>query len=106
MSGQRVTIINGGTQGLGEAVARRIALDGGAALVLTGRSADRGLVLADELTAAGTPSVFVCADIADDSSPQRIVDAALMAFGVVHQLVNVAATTTRANSTACRSAAP
>jgi NAD(P)-dependent dehydrogenase (short-subunit alcohol dehydrogenase family) len=91
-----VTLINGGTQGLGEAVARKLAAGGGAALVLAGRSADRGNRLADELSAAGTPSLFVKADISHDGAGQAIVDAAVARFGVVHNVVNVAAATTRA----------
>ena len=67
-----VTIINGGTQGLGEAVARKLVADGGATgLVLAGRSADRGQALADELTGLGTRTIFVQSDIADPAAPAR-----------------------------------
>lgn len=91
-----ITIINGGTQGLGEAVARRLLADGADGLVLAGRSVDRGEALADELTAAGTPTVFVEADIAEPEAPAAIVAACLDRFGRVDGLVNVAAATTRA----------
>jgi NAD(P)-dependent dehydrogenase (short-subunit alcohol dehydrogenase family) len=91
-----VTIINGGTQGLGEAVARKLVAGGATGLVLTGRSADRGEALADELTGLGTPSIFVEADIAEPAAPQQIVDACDDRFGVVHGVVNVAAATSRA----------
>jgi NAD(P)-dependent dehydrogenase (short-subunit alcohol dehydrogenase family) len=92
-----VTIINGGTQGLGEAVARRLVADGDAeGLVLAGRSADRGEALAAELTAAGTLTIFVKCDVGDVSAPEAVVAAADAAFGVVHGLINVAAATTRA----------
>ena len=47
--GVSVTIINGGTQGLGEATARKLARRGATGLVLAGRSADRGEALAAEL---------------------------------------------------------
>ncbi|MDH3294585.1 MAG: SDR family oxidoreductase [Acidimicrobiia bacterium] len=90
-----VTIISGGTQGLGEAVARKLAADGAAGLLLTGRSDDRGVALAAELSAAGTPTAFVRADAADVAAPKAIVDACLDHFGAVHGLVNVAALTTR-----------
>ncbi len=92
-----VTIINGGTQGVGEAVARKLAADGrSTGLVLAGRSADRGESLAGELTAAGTPAVFVLADMAEAEAPARVVDACLARFGSVHGVVNVAARTSRA----------
>ena len=92
-----IIIINGGTQGLGEAVARRLVDQGVAGgLVLVGRSADRGEALADELSEHGVPSLFVEADVSRSGAPQAIVAAALDRFGRVDGLVNVAAATTRA----------
>jgi len=90
-----VTIINGGSQGLGEAIARRLDERGCEGLVLAGRSASRGNALADELSGLGTPSVFVEADMEDPAAPQSIVSACRERFGRVHGLVNVAAYTYR-----------
>lgn len=92
---RRVTIINGGTQGLGEAVARRLASTTSAALVLVGRSEDKGAALAASLIADGTPTIFVTADVSNVDAPAHIVDRCLAEFGTVHGLVNVAASTTR-----------
>ena len=91
-----VYVINGGTQGLGEATARQLAASGASGLVLAGRSRDRGQALADELTGAGTPTIFVASDLADPGSPEEVIAAADKRFGVVHGLVNVAAVTDRA----------
>ncbi len=91
-----VTIINGGTQGLGEALARKLVSQGAKGLVLVGRSADRGEALAAELTGLGTDSIFVRADIADPAAPEAIVAACDERFGTVHGLVNIAAQTSRA----------
>lgn len=91
-----ITIINGGTQGLGEAVARKLAADGATGLLLTGRSVERGEALAAELTGSGTPTAFLAADIADPTAPAAIVDACVERFGTVEGLVNVAAVTDRA----------
>ncbi len=91
-----ITIISGGTQGLGEAVARKLVADRASGLVLVGRSADRGQALADELTGLDTPTIFVAADVVDPEAPARIVDACLDRFDRVDGLVNVAAVTTRA----------
>ena len=90
-----VTIINGGTQGLGEAIARRLTERGCQGLVFAGRSATRGNALADELSGLGTPSVFVEADMEDPAAPRTIVAACRERFGRVHGLVNVAAYTYR-----------
>lgn len=91
-----VTIINGGTQGLGEAVARKLAADGATGLVLTGRSVDRGEELASTLSAAGTPTIFVESDISAIDAPANIIARCDAEFGVVHGVVNVAAATSRA----------
>ncbi|MFT6292065.1 MAG: NAD(P)-dependent dehydrogenase (short-subunit alcohol dehydrogenase family) [Ilumatobacter sp.] len=90
-----ITIINGGTQGLGEAVARKLVADGSTGLVLTGRSVDRGERLAAELSDLGTPTEFVQVDIASDDAPAKIVGRCDERFGVVNNVVNVAALTTR-----------
>lgn len=92
----RVVIINGGTQGLGEAVARRIVERGADGLVLGGRSAERGAALAHELTASGTRTHFVACDMLDDDAPEQLVAACDQHFSTVTGLVNVAAATTRA----------
>jgi len=91
-----ITVINGGTQGLGEAVARKLVADGATGLVLGGRSKDRGQALAEELTAAGTPTTFVAVDMLETGAPQKLVDACAEQFGTMNGLVNVAAATTRA----------
>jgi NAD(P)-dependent dehydrogenase (short-subunit alcohol dehydrogenase family) len=91
-----VTIINGGTQGLGEAVARRLADGGATGLLLAGRSVERGEALAADLNEAGTPTVFVPCDIGDAEAPRRIVSICDERFGRVDGVVNVAANTTRA----------
>jgi NAD(P)-dependent dehydrogenase (short-subunit alcohol dehydrogenase family) len=91
-----ITIVNGGTQGLGEAVARKLVADGATGLVLAGRSLELGAALAGELTDLGTPSIFVAVDIIDVDAPGTIVGACASRFGTVHGLVNVAALTTRA----------
>ena len=90
-----VTIISGGTQGLGEAIARRLVEQGSDGLVLAGRSTARGIALAAELSDLGTPAVFVEADMEDPAAPRQVVAACCDRFGGVHGLVNVAAYTYR-----------
>ncbi len=92
-----VAIISGGTQGLGEAVARKLVADGAAGLVLGGRSPDRGQALADELSAEGTPTIFASVDVLDPGASTTMVDACLDRFGTVTGVVNVAAITSRSN---------
>lgn len=93
----KVVIVSGGTQGLGEATVRACAAAGAAGLVIAGRSADLGQALAAQLTSAGTPTVFVQADMEDTAAPAAIVAAADERFGTVHGVVNIAASTFRDN---------
>ena len=66
----KVIVVSGGTQGLGEAVARQVVADGAAGLVIAGRSPTKGAALAAELTALGTPTSFIEADMADPPRPE------------------------------------
>ena len=98
MSGQfsgKIAIVTGGTQGLGEAVARLFAERGATGLVVVGRNAERGNAVADDLTRGGCQTRFVAADLADLDACRAIVPAAESAFGRVDVLVNCAAITDR-----------
>ena len=59
----KVVLINGGTQGLGAAIARA-AVREGATVVIGGRNPLRGQAVVDELAAAGGLAAFVRADVA------------------------------------------
>ena len=61
----KIAIVTGGTQGLGEAIARLFAERGAAGIVICGRNSDRGERVAAEISAAGCPTVFVRADLAE-----------------------------------------
>lgn len=88
-------VITGGTQGLGETVARLFAARGCAGLVICGRNAERGEAVASELGAAGCRTVFVRADLAEMDDCRRVMAAADEAFGNVHVLANCAGMTDR-----------
>ena len=81
-------IVTGSTTGIGEAMARRFIAEGGKVLV-HGRDRVRGKKLVADL-ARGKAALHVD-DIGDPGAPQRLVDAALKAFGKVDAVVNNAA---------------
>jgi NAD(P)-dependent dehydrogenase (short-subunit alcohol dehydrogenase family) len=90
-----VAVITGGTQGLGLAVARRLAEEGAQALVICGRNAERGRRAEAELQELRVQCRYVQADMALPEDCYRVVDAALESYGRVNVLVNSAASTSR-----------
>jgi NAD(P)-dependent dehydrogenase (short-subunit alcohol dehydrogenase family) len=91
----KVAIVTGGTQGLGETIARLLAERGIAGLVICGRNARRGKDIAAELINAGCKTRYVQADLAKVEDARKVVAEADKVFGRVDVLVNVAATTDR-----------
>ncbi|MDJ1159066.1 SDR family oxidoreductase [Chelatococcus sp. SYSU_G07232] len=91
----KIAVVTGGTQGLGETVARLFAARGAEGLVIVGRNGERGRAVAYELTVGGCRTEFVAADLAVMSDVAAIVPAAERAFGRVDVLVNAAAITDR-----------
>ena len=91
----KVAVITGSTQGLGEATARLMAARGAAGILVTGREADRGHAVADQLKALGADARYVPGDLADPATPAAIIAAADEAFGRIDTVVNAAAVTVR-----------
>ena len=85
----RVAIVTGGAQGIGAAIVKRFAHEGAAVLIVD-LLADRAAAVADEVRlSGGRAQTFIC-DLADASAVDRIVPAALEAFGDVDVCVNCA----------------
>lgn len=89
----QVIVVTGSTAGIGEAMARRFIAEG-ASVLIHGRDKDRGQALAAEL---GRKAAFHADDIADPLAPDRLVAAALKAFGKIDSVVNNAAWIVRSN---------
>jgi 3-oxoacyl-[acyl-carrier protein] reductase len=83
----RVAIVTGGSRGIGAAIGALLAEDG-AAVVVSGRDADRLQRTAKELEAQGGAILGVVADAAIRQDAERLVDAAKQRFGRVDILVN------------------
>lgn len=93
--GGKVAIVTGGTQGLGEAVARLFAERGAAGLVICGRQAEKGEQVAADIARRGCRTEFVRADLEKVEETRAVVAAAERAFGRVDVLVNAAGITDR-----------
>ncbi|MGX4688474.1 SDR family oxidoreductase [Streptomyces sp. JNUCC 63] len=102
----KVVLVNGGSQGVGAAIARA-AVREGAVVAVTGRrpepgealvaelTAAGGEALVAELTAAGGEAVFVRADLADAEQAKGSVAQVVAAYGRIDCLVNSAGLTSR-----------
>ncbi|MCK1821598.1 SDR family oxidoreductase [Streptomyces sp. XM83C] len=90
----KVVLVNGGTQGVGAAVARA-AVREGASVAVTGRRPEPGEALVGELTAAGGTARYVRADLADAEQARASVAHTVEAYGRVDCLVNAAGLTAR-----------
>lgn len=83
----KVVVVTGASSGLGEATARRLG-GLGAKLVLGARRADRIAALAAELDPEGARTLAIPTDVTHADQVQRLVDAAVEAFGRVDVLLN------------------
>lgn len=82
-----VTVVTGGSRGIGAAVCARLAADGHDVVVGYRSDADAAEAVAEQVRAAGRRSVAVAVDTADEASVDRLFDAAA-ALGPVTGLVN------------------
>jgi NAD(P)-dependent dehydrogenase (short-subunit alcohol dehydrogenase family) len=91
----KVAVVTGGTQGLGEAVARLFAQRGAAGLIICGRNEERGRAVAEDIARQGCRVEYVRADLARMDDTRAVMAAADRAFGRVDALVNAAGITDR-----------
>lgn len=90
----KICVVTGATQGLGAAIAQRLAAAGAAGIVVTGRNAARGEAVAAALS--GTcPALFVQADLGSPADCARVIADTDHRFGRVDVLVNAGASTDR-----------
>ena len=85
----RVAVVTGGSSGIGQEMARALAL-AGARVVLVARDQARLAGAADQLTAAGGQAHWVAADLASRTGVEQAGDEAEKAFGPPDILVNCA----------------
>jgi len=83
----RVVVVTGGSQGIGEACARRLVADG-ARVALWDLADERGRALAEALRAEGTDVRYQHCNVADKAQVDAALAATLADFGAVHGLVN------------------
>lgn len=92
----KICVVSGATQGLGAAIARRLAAAGAAGIVITGRSATRGNAVAADIRARHRiDAQFVQADLGSPGDATHVFEEVDRLFGTAHVLVNAGASTAR-----------
>lgn len=82
----KVAIITGGSQGIGQGIARVFA-GKGAKIVIAARDAERGEKFASELCTGGAEAIFVATDVASKADAQNLAAQTLSHFGRIDILV-------------------
>ncbi len=90
----KTAIITGATSGIGKATALLFA-DEGADIVITGRRAELGQRVVDEISQKGGRGVFVHADHSNGEDCSRVVEQTIATFGRVDILFNNAGIVTQ-----------
>ena len=90
-----VAVVTGGTQGVGEAIARTLAERGAKGIVICGRNEERGHAVAREISNQGCHTEFVRADRESVEEARQVTARADSVFGRVDVLVNAAGITDR-----------
>ncbi|NYG58444.1 NAD(P)-dependent dehydrogenase (short-subunit alcohol dehydrogenase family) [Nocardioides daedukensis] len=88
--GDRTVIVTGAAQGIGEAYAKALGMEG-ANVVVADLNEDSGNQVAKQIEADGGRAIFVRTDVSDAASAQACAEAAVAEFGAIHGLVNNAA---------------
>ena len=83
----QVAIVTGGGQGIGRAIALRLATDG-MDVVIADLQAEQAADVADAVRSLGRRALALQANVADAAGRQRMIDETLAAFGRLDVLVN------------------
>jgi len=83
----KVALITGGTSGIGSATAIRFSKEG-AAVAITGRNAERGAEVVQEIEANGGRALFIRSDVRLAKDCREAVDQTLKHFGKIDILFN------------------
>jgi NAD(P)-dependent dehydrogenase (short-subunit alcohol dehydrogenase family) len=91
----KVAVVTGGTQGMGEAIARLFADRGAEGLVICGRNEANGARVKSSLEAKGVKTAYVKADLASVDDCRKVIAETDKIFARLDTLVNAAAITDR-----------
>jgi NAD(P)-dependent dehydrogenase (short-subunit alcohol dehydrogenase family) len=96
----KVCVVTGGSSGIGEAIARLFAREGGQVAVVDVDEAN-GQRVVDAIRSQGSEAILVRADVADEAGASRALLAVTQHFGKVDVLVNNAGVSAVGDVAAC-----
>jgi 3-oxoacyl-[acyl-carrier protein] reductase len=88
----KIALVTGASQGIGEAIAKRLAAQG-ATVVCAARTLSKLQAVADAITAEGGKADVLAADLSDGASVRAAVATTVERHGAIHILVNNAGIT-------------
>ena len=91
----KVIVITGSTQGLGEETAKLFAARGAKSITICGRNQENGNKVKKEIEKMGSKCLYVKADLQDIDQCKNIIHSTDELFGTVDSLINVAGFTER-----------
>ena len=84
----KIAIVTGASNGIGRAIAERLAQDGATVVVNYGKSADKGKVVVAGIVSRGGNAVAIQADMSQVADVRRLVQDTVTKFGRLDILVN------------------
>ncbi len=84
----KVAIVTGGSQGLGEVISKCYAREGARVAVLNHAHPEKGHAVVSAIEEAGGTAMYVCGDIVRVKDTERVVSEVIDRFGTVDILVN------------------
>jgi NAD(P)-dependent dehydrogenase (short-subunit alcohol dehydrogenase family) len=83
----KVTLVTGGSSGIGWGIAR-LAAGEGASVVIAARDRARGETAARTLKQSGADAIFLAADLRDEIQVRQLVKQIVSDFGALHVVIN------------------
>jgi len=83
----KVVIVTGGAKGIGEAISKLVAAEGGIA-VIAGRNAEDNEKTVKSIKEAGGKAFGIQAELGEVADCRKVIDTTIKQFGTIHALIN------------------
>jgi len=83
----KVVIVTGGAKGIGEAISKLVAAEGGIA-VIAGRNAEDNEKTVQAIKSAGGKAFGIQAELGEVADCRKVIDTTIKQFGTIHALIN------------------